>query len=173
MFKTKSKSILSTSGITIALGLLLLASQPSHALMVGFQQAGNACFPRVFAQLDFFKMSNGGLRNDSSTPKTIVCSFNVLKDNTIVGSVNRHQTFIVVDSLSQPMDCTVQARSSAGGTNTVIDSTTIAIPAGTIGQTSLESNLETPGTFDGEHLYVQCKLPPNGRVLGITGAYFE
>jgi len=167
MFNKKIKVFLSGSAVT---ALMLLVSLPANALVVNFQQAGNACFPRVFAQIDFFKMSNGGLRNDSTTPKSIVCSYNVSKENTIVPSVNRVSAYVNVDSLAAPMECTVQVRDT--NSNALIDSVTTMVSAGATGLNFL-GTLDTTGVYDEKHLYTQCKVPAQGRVFSIVGAYFD
>ena len=175
MFSLISTKLRIFLGGLITLSCMAVYLPSASADMV--KGAATGCFPRVFSQIDQFKSSSGGLRNESATPKSIVCSV----DNDTYAEAEEARNFdgyIHVEELTAEMECTSYMRSIYGGG--LVDSHTEIFGIGEEGDLFLFSGdsigisgLENVGDIYEVYTYVQCKVPANGRVFGLEFMWDE
>jgi len=92
-------------------------------------QAANGCRSRLYTQLDFFKISSGALKNDSSTPKSIICSIDTeFKDSIAAGDALLVDAWISYQTDGAEMPCTLYLRERGSGG--LIDSLTVNLRSG-------------------------------------------
>lgn len=150
------------------LSLMLMGSAVAQTRFT-YDSASNHCFPRVFSQINQFKVSNGGIFNEHPNPRTIICSVDTYGD---LNPDNEYQDKLVsvwlkFSPLPAPMDCTAYARTNDG--LALIDTVTRTFAAGVGG--SAEHSVGTLD-LDGNNLftanlYLQCKVPGGGRIMRI------
>jgi len=127
-------------------------------------QAANGCQPRLYTQIDFFKISSGALKNDSSTAKSIICSietqYDVRFDPGVGISIG---AWLSYESRKEEVPCTLFMRRR--GTGSLIESETVNLRRGRAEKERV--GVVVAREFDEGYAYIQCALPAGARVFSV------
>lgn len=168
------KSIVISSAATVMMLGIVNISYSDYTS--NWQSANNACFPRQLNQIDRFNISSGSLRNTNASGRTIVCSVTFSADDNATGGVTRFPLSarligISAGALSEQMDCTVFSRDHDNGT--LLEARALTLVAGdNFESTETGGNIPIVNLYTRGNVYIQCVVPGNGRVYGVT-AFFE
>lgn len=166
------KKYLTLTSLLATLLASLLSIQHSYADSNLQIQAATGCFPRVFSQINFFKSSNGALRNDSATPKTVVCAVHITDQNnddhtalTLDDQLYIGLYFSFNNSLAD-IPCTLYMRD--GTSNTSIEESDSAVITFT-GPSRFYSwltvdRVNNAGNVNHSYNYFQCTLPAGAAI---------
>lgn len=169
------KLVLLGIAVFIACQVPSTAAQSETATM----QAANACQPRLYTQLDFFKISSGALKNDSSTPKSIICSIDTDFGDNFTDDPNNAlvvHAWISYQTNGEALPCTLYMRGRGGGS--LVDSVSISLAGGSSGGRKVgrvlervEADQSSWASYTDVYSYLQCKLPAGARVFSVDTAF--